>query len=37
LYKPTEDGFITVTKDNAGTAGLRTYVFCLADLIRGNE
>ena len=37
LYKPTEDGFITITKDNAGTAGIKTYVFCLADLLRGNE
>lgn len=37
LYKPAEGGFITITKDNAGTAGLKTYVFCLADLIRGNE
>ena len=37
LYKPTEDGFITVTKDNAGTSGIKTYVFCLADLLSGNE
>lgn len=37
VYKPTEGGFITVTKDNAGTPGIRTYMFCLADLIRGNE
>ena len=27
------DGFITVTKDNAGTAGLKTYLFRLPDLI----
>ena len=26
-----------VTKDNAGTSGIKTYVFCLADLLRGNE
>lgn len=37
LYKPVEDGFITVTKDNAGTAGIKTFMFCLADLLRGNE
>ena len=37
LYKPTEDGFITVTNDNAGTSGIKTYVFCLAGLLRGNE
>ena len=33
VYKPTADGFITVTKDNAGTAGLKTYLFRLPDLI----
>ena len=27
------DGFITVTKDNAGTAALKTYLFRLPDLI----
>ena len=37
LYKPTDDGFITVTKDNAGTVGIKTFMFCLADLLRGNE
>ena len=36
-YTPDSDGFITISKDNAGTANLRTYVFCLKDLIRGNE
>ena len=36
-YKAAEDGFITVTKDNAGTAGIKTFMFCLADLLRGNE
>lgn len=34
-YKATEDGFITITKDNAGNANLRTYVFCLVDLLDG--
>ena len=32
-FKPTADGFITITKDNAGTAGLKTYMFRLEDLI----
>ncbi|MBQ3374115.1 MAG: hypothetical protein IJG40_13415 [Oscillospiraceae bacterium] len=32
-FKPTADGYITITKDNAGTAGLKTYVFRLEDLI----
>lgn len=32
-FKPTVDGFITITKDNAGTAGLKTYMFRLEDLI----
>ena len=36
-FTPDSDGFITISKDNAGTANLRTYVFCLKDLIRGNE
>ena len=35
IFKPTADGFITITKDNAGTAGLKTYVFDLAELIGG--
>ena len=35
IFKPAADGFITITKDNAGTAGLKTYVFDLADLIGG--
>ena len=35
IFKPTADGFITITKDNAGTAGLKTYVFDLVDLIGG--
>ena len=34
-FKPVADGFITVTKDNAGTPELKTYVFDLADLIGG--
>ena len=36
-FKPDTDGFITITKDNAGRSGLKTYVFSLVDLIAGNE
>ncbi|MBR0160560.1 MAG: hypothetical protein IJQ02_04660 [Oscillospiraceae bacterium] len=36
-YKPDTDGFITITKDNAGKAGLKTYVFDLVALVDGNE
>ena len=36
-FAPDSDGFITISKDNAGTANLKTYVFCAADLVRGNE
>ena len=32
-FKPTVDGFITITKDNSGIAGLKTYAFRLEDLI----
>lgn len=32
VYKPTTDGFVTATKDNAGTAGLKTYLFRIPDL-----
>ena len=32
-YTPETDGFITVTKDNAGQAGLKTYLFCVQDLV----
>ena len=32
-YKPAADGFITVTKDNAGVSGLKTYLFRLEDLV----
>ena len=35
-YVPDSDGFITIAKDNAGIAGLRTYVFDLAALVDGN-
>ena len=35
-YTPEEDGFITISKDNAGKANLKTYVFDLIDLIDGN-
>ena len=36
-FSPDSDGFITISKDNAGTANLKTYVFCAADLVRGHE
>lgn len=36
-FTPDSDGFITISKDNAGRANLKTYVFCATDLIRGNE
>jgi hypothetical protein len=36
-FKPDTDGFITITKDNAGRSGLKTYVFSLVGLIDGNE
>ena len=31
-FNSTEAGFVTITKDNAGWAGLKTYVFRIADL-----
>ena len=31
-FTPAADGFITITKDNAGTAGLKTYVYRIKDL-----
>ena len=37
IFTPESDGFITITKDNAGTANLKTYVFHLVDLIDGNN
>ena len=37
VYKPDTDGFITISKDNAGTAGLKTYVFDLVALVNGNN
>ena len=37
IYKPPSDGFITITKDNAGVAGIRTYLFCLTEMVRRNE
>jgi hypothetical protein len=36
-FTPESDGFITISKDNAGTANLKTYVFHLVDLIDGNN
>ncbi len=35
-FIPDSDGFITIAKDNAGMAGLRTYVFDLAALVDEN-
>lgn len=32
-YTPDSDGYITVTKDNAGLSGLKTYLFDLIDLV----
>jgi len=37
IFTPESDGFITISKDNAGTANLKTYVFNLVDLIDGNN
>ena len=37
VFKPDADGFITISKDNAGRAGLKTYVFNLIDLVDGND
>ena len=37
IFTPESDGFITISKDNAGTANLKTYVFHLVDLIDGNN
>ena len=36
VFKPVADGFITISKDNAGKAGLKTYVFDLVALVDGN-
>lgn len=35
-YKPSSDGYITITKDNAGTAGLKTYVYSGPSLALSN-
>ena len=37
VYKPSTEGYITITKDNAGTAGLKTYVFCIVDMVDEND
>ena len=37
IFTPESDGFITISKDNAGTSNLKTYVFHLVDLIDGNN
>lgn len=36
LYTPPENGFITITKDDAGTANIQTYVFDILRLIDGS-
>lgn len=36
-FTAPSDGFITITKDNAGKAGLKSFVFSVADLADGNE
>ncbi|MDO5456485.1 MAG: hypothetical protein Q4F25_06190 [Eubacteriales bacterium] len=35
-YKPSSNGYITITKDNAGTAGLKTYVYSGSSLALSN-
>ena len=32
-YTPESDGYITVTKDNAGHAGLKSYLICLQEMV----
>jgi len=36
-YKQSSDGYITITKDNAGTANIPTFVFCLMDMVDENS
>lgn len=36
-FTAPSDGYFTITKDNAGRAGLKTFVFDLHDLADGNE
>lgn len=36
VYAPSADGYITITKDNAGTASIKTHVFDIRTLIGGN-
>ena len=36
VFTPASDGFITISKDNAGRANLKTYVFNLIELVDGN-
>lgn len=36
VYTPSANGYITVTKDNAGTANIKTYAFDIQDLIDGS-
>ena len=35
VYTPSASGYITITKDNAGTANIKTYVFNIHALIDG--
>jgi len=37
VYAPSENGYIAITKDNAGTANIKTYVFDIQSLIGGGE
>ena len=32
VYTAAEDGYLTITKDNAGTAGIQTYLFVLDEM-----
>lgn len=36
-FTAPSDGYFTITKDNAGRAGLKTFVFDLRGLADGNE
>lgn len=31
------DGYLTITKDNSGVSGLKTYVFCVDELVEGTS
>lgn len=36
FYKAPSNGYITITKDNAGTPGLKTYVYSTQDIVSEN-